>query len=600
MVGFMDPDRVYKDVVNKHEPMLCGKINPQEMLPYFKEILTQRAVEEITCEQRNYGSTTAVPKLLSEIKRKRGWFPILIRALLQLGHDDIADTLDPGHTVPRTDGAAAGSATQNPPFGLAPPQQAQQSPGPSRQEPTDGNPPPDPHVAPFSIQDTQPHERPDHGQTGVVVTEEEGAEKKDSGDDSDEKDEEMLSVEGVNSVDVFVRRRVDEGHRAPGRTYAEENPTEDIEDGAVGEEPTALFEEPVDGKLDGSPQPIGARTREIQEEEMQKIKMKEAHLKSDVQPGRSSTPIAFLLQKEYDARGAEGNRSDGGKDEGNSCSTLELSPGFHDAVEEHGNKGGKGEENSGSSFELPPGFHDSVEEHWNIGGTEAQPPNNELSSPPDRPEPLQKIDNITRAERQGKSAKDPPGLGPTGVAFISGAGKPASAATVCDGRENELATEPKEPVQQSDKGDGMNDYMGEESHATISGTVKTTAPKDTEDASPAETQPTDLTSCSKPYSPNKPKAPKSASKPDHDIKDQPTDARTRKPPPPSTPHTSQRRHTVPERTAEENNSQNANKDTDQKPFMEKDAAGGVDSATVLSVAGILGVTCLAIYRMMNR
>ncbi|XP_019635794.1 PREDICTED: uncharacterized protein LOC109478579 [Branchiostoma belcheri] len=572
MVGFMDPDRVYKDVVNKHEPMLCGKINPQEMLPYFKEILTQRAVEEITCEQRNYGSTTAVPKLLSEIKRKRGWFPILIRALLQLGHDDIADTLDPGHTVPRTDGAAAGSATQNPPFGLVPPQQAQQSSDPSRQGPTDGNSPPDPHVAPFSIQDTQPHERPDHGQTGVVVTEEEDAEKKDGGDDRDEKDEEMLSVEGVNSVDVFVRRRVDEGHRAPGRTYAEEDPTEDTGDGAVGEEPTALFEEPVDEKLDGSPQPIGARTREIQEEEMQKIKMKEAHLKSDVQPGRSSTPIAFLIQKEYDARGAEGNRSDGGKGEGN----------------------------SGSSFELPPGFHDSVEEHWNLGGTEALPPNNELSSPPDRPEPLQKIDNITRAESQGKSAKDPPGLGPTGVVFISGADKRVSAATVCDGRENELATEPKEPVQPSDNGDGMNDYMAEASHANISGTVKITAPKDTEDASPADAQPTDLPSCSKPSSPNKPKAPKSASKPDHNIKDRPTDVGPRKPPPPSTPQTSQRRHTIPERTAEENNSRNANKDTHQKASTEKDAGGGVDSATVLQVAGILGVTCLAIYRMINR
>ncbi|XP_066278583.1 zinc finger CCCH domain-containing protein 18-like [Branchiostoma lanceolatum] len=591
MVGFMDPDRVFRDVVSRHEPLLCETINPREMLPFFKEMLTKRAVEEITCEQEQRGEYMAVPKLMSEVKRRRGWFPVFIRALLALGHEDVADTLDPGpnHTVPRpTDGATAGPATQNSPFGAAAGQpQASQSPGTSREERTDGQPPPEPRV-PHSIQDTQPHQRPDHGQ-GTVVVEEEDAEKKDGGDDRDDKDEDMPSLEdcSVSSEEQhhFIRRRVDDDHRAPGRTYAdaEDKPTEGTEDGAAGEESTALFVEPAGDHRDESPQEPGALIREIQEENMQKIREKEAQLesvKSEVQSeaerGRSGTPIPFLMQKEHDARQAQ-SKTDKEEDEGSSC----------------------------SSFELPPGFHDSVEDHWNLSETESPPPNNELSSPPDRPdETLQKIDNITRAERQGKSEKVPPVEGATGVAFISGAGKRVSTATVCDGRENELSTEPKEPVQPSDNGDGvhddgMNDYLTKAPHATLSGTVATTAPKDTkDDASPADAQPTDLPTRSKASTPNKPKARESASKPNQDGKHRPSDTCPRKPPPPtSTPQTTKRPHTIPERTAEENNSQNANRDTDQKPSMEKDAGFGVDSATVFSVAGFLLAAGVAIYRM---
>ncbi|XP_035673076.1 antiviral innate immune response receptor RIG-I-like [Branchiostoma floridae] len=41
----MDPDLVYRDVVNKHEPLLCVTIVPEKMLPYLKEVLTQRAMD---------------------------------------------------------------------------------------------------------------------------------------------------------------------------------------------------------------------------------------------------------------------------------------------------------------------------------------------------------------------------------------------------------------------------------------------------------------------------------------------------------------------------------------------------------------------------
>ncbi|XP_035674606.1 uncharacterized protein LOC118414576 [Branchiostoma floridae] len=578
MVGFMDP---YKDVVNKHEPLLCETIVPEEMLPYLKEVLTQRAVETITCEQRNYGASTAVSKLLWELKRKKDWFPALIRALLALGHDDVADKLDPYHKVPRpTSGAAAGPTGQNSPSGTAAGQQVPQGPGPSRQGRTAGQPPADPQVEPFSVvaQDTQPHQRPDHGQVAVVL-EEEGGEKKDGGDDRHDKDEEMPSMEGcsINSTE-FVRRRMEDDHRAPGRTYAdgdvEENPTEGAEHGAIEEQPTAFFEEAEDDHLDGSPQHVqpGALIRELEEENMQKIRIKDALLeevKSEAQDeadrGRSGTPIPYLMQKEHDARGAEGNRSDGEKDEGGS---------------------------SGSSFELPPGFEDSMEEHWNLGGDELAPPNNELTSPPHRAESesLQKIDNITRAEKQGKSEKEPPGLGPTNVAFISGAGKRTSAVTVCDGRENELATEPKDVVQPTDNGDGvhddgMNDYVSKAPLATISGTITSTAPKDTKDAaSPTDPKSTDFPTHSKAPTPNKPKAREPASKPSQDNKTRPTDTCPRKPP------VTKRPHTVPERTADENNGQNANRDTEQKPSMQKDAdGGGVGSWSGWRVAGGVAV-----------
>ncbi|XP_078588689.1 uncharacterized protein LOC144869340 [Branchiostoma floridae x Branchiostoma japonicum] len=579
MVGFMDP---YKDVVNKHEPLLCETIVPEEMLPYLKEVLTQRAVETITCEQRNYGASTAVSKLLWELKRKKDWFPALIRALLALGHGDVADKLDPYHKVPRpTSGAAAGPTGQNSPSGPAAGQQVPQGPGPSRQGRTDGQPPPDPQVEPLSVvaQDTQPHQRPDHRQ-GAVAVEEEDEEKKDSGDDGHDKDEEMPSVEGcsISSTD-FARRRANDDHRAPGRTYADEDaedkPTEGTEHGAIEEEPTALFEEQVDDNLDGSPQVAqqpGALIRELEEENMQKVRMKEAQLeevKSEVQAeadrGRSGTPLPYLLQKEHDARGAEGNRSDGEKED---------------------------EGSSDSSLELPPGCDDSMEEHWNLSGDESAPPNNELTSPPHRPESesLQKIDNITRAEKQAKSEKEPPGVGPTKVAFISGAGKRVSAVTVCDGRENELATEPKDVVESSDNGDGvqddgMNDYVSKAPHATMSGTVTSTAPKDTKDAaSSADPKSTDFPTHSKAPTPNKRKAREFASKPSQDNKTRPTDTCSRKPP------ATMRPHTVPERTADENNSRNANRDTEQKPSVEKDAdGGGVGSWSRWRVAGGVAV-----------
>ena len=88
----------YTAVIQLFMNEIVGRINPSDIIPYLKMegALGIGDIEEIKCEERNYGQRRAAWLLLYYLpQRVEAWFKVFLKALIAEKQDDLAEKLDP-------------------------------------------------------------------------------------------------------------------------------------------------------------------------------------------------------------------------------------------------------------------------------------------------------------------------------------------------------------------------------------------------------------------------------------------------------------------------------------------------------------------------